>query len=364
MKQLLLLSSIVLLTLSCAPKNDGFVIHGFIDGIKDSALITLYDLSQQVDIDTAYALNGEFVLNGMVDQPTGCWIRCNGENVNIQMENTKFSFKSPLENMNLYSEIVGGKEQELQNELMKLQKPFDLLFQDAYDSLINQKYSDDAEQMNLINRINESQSTTHEIYVNYGIEHSYSYMGLNIVYMNRNSISRDTLKRVYENLPSPLCETQNAKALRTYIYEKSVEVGHPYIDFEVKTIDGRDFKLSSLDGRYIYLSFWSAGCGPCRIENRFLSKHYNAVPEELSIVSFSVDKNEDNWLSASKSDSVIWHNISDGEGSNGRIKTQYQVQAIPTSFLIDKEGNVIKRFKGYDPQKNLLEELEAIINNL
>ena len=245
-KQLLFVATIVILFTSCTSKKEGFLIQGYIDDIKDSTLITLYDLYHQIDLDSSFVVNGEFVLKGIVEQPTGCWIRCEGKNANIQVENTLFSFKSSIKDMHLHSEISGGMEQELQNELKDLQRPYDLIYFSAYDSLLNQKYSDDIEKQNLIKRFNESQSASNEIYIDFGIQHSQSYMGLNIVFMNRNNIPRDTLITIYNGLPTTLKETQNAIALKTFLFEESIEVGNPCIDFKARTIDGKDFILSSI----------------------------------------------------------------------------------------------------------------------
>jgi peroxiredoxin len=348
----------------CKTKNDGFSIIGHIEGIKDSTLITLYDLDQQINLDSAYSSNGNFTLSGKVEHPSSCWIQCENEYANIQVENLEMSFHSPLKNMHLNCSISGGKEQDLQNELKNLQQVYDQAYMDALDHFMKKKYSSDEEKLSLIMKINESQSASHDVYVDFGKKHADSYMGLNIVYKNRNSIERDTLTAIYENLPPAMKNTSTAKALNVYLFEEVAKVGNPFIDFEVSTIDGDDFRLSSLKGEYIYLCFWSAGCGPCRMENKYLSKHFTEIPENLSIVSFSVDKNANTWKSASESDRIFWHNISDMEGSKGRIKTQYQVQAIPTSFLIDKNGTIIKKFKGFDPKGNIIEKLKKMIDEL
>ncbi len=342
-------------------KNDGFNIDGHIEGVKDSTLITLYDLDQQINLDSAFSINEDFELSGKVEYPTGCWIKCQDEYANIQVENVKMSFTSPIEDMHLKNIITGGKEQELQNKLKNLQQPYDLIYFSAYDSLMNKKYSNDEEKQSLIKKFNESQSTSHEIYINFGKKHSDSYMGLNIIYMNRKSIDRDTLTAIFKNLPTSIKTAPTANALNVFLFEETAIVGNSFIDFEVSTIDGQDFKLSSLKGNYIYLCFWSAGCDPCRMENKYLSEHFNEVPEDLSIVSFSVDKNENAWKKASETDNITWHNVSDKEGTKGRIKTQYQVQAIPTSFLIDKNGKIIKKFKRFDPNGNIIVKLKDII---
>lgn len=96
---------------SCKTKNDGFNISGHIEGIKDSILITLYDLDQQINLDSAFSINGYFELSGKVEYPTGCWIKCQDEYANIQVENVNMSFTSPIKDMHLNSLVLSLVEQ-------------------------------------------------------------------------------------------------------------------------------------------------------------------------------------------------------------------------------------------------------------
>ena len=141
MKYLIIILLTTITFSSCKTKNNGFNIVGHIEGVKDSTLITLYDLDQQINLDSAFSIDGDFELRGNVEYPTGCWIKCQNEYANIQVENVEMSFTSPIEDMHLNNIITGGKEQELQNELKKLQQPYDLIYFSAYDSLMNKKYN-------------------------------------------------------------------------------------------------------------------------------------------------------------------------------------------------------------------------------
>lgn len=351
---------IILLTiLASFIYEKGFIIKGHIDGIEDASWVKLYDLDQQIFLDSALSKKGDFILTGKVENPKTCWVKCKDEYAIIQVENTEMTFNSPIKDMHLYSTIQGGGEQGLQNELKKLQQPYDILYFSAYDSLIKNKFTSDSEKQRLIKKFNESQSISQEIYVNFGKEHPNSYLGLDIIYRNRKTIPKDSLKLIFENLLPTFKETPRAKALKIFLYEELAQKGKPSIDFKVKTIEGEDFSLSSLKGKYIYLSFWSAGCAPCRMENKLFSHNLKELPKELSLVSFSIDKNAKAWDNATESDSIVWYNVSDLEGINGRIKNQYQVQAIPTSFLIDKNGIIIEQFIGFDT--NIIKRIKTLI---
>lgn len=359
-KNIIGLLILTIILVSFKVKN-GFVIKGHIDGIENGTWVKLYDIDQQTYHDSAISKDGDFILKGIVEYPTTCWLQCKDEYAIVQVENTQIVFNSPLKNMRLNCTIQGGKEQELDNELRKMQYPYDIINFGAYDSLMNNKFSNDTEKQRLIKTFNESQSTSMEIYVNFGKSHPNSYLGIDIIYRNRKKISKDTLQSIYDKLLPEYKATTQAKALKVVLFGELAEKGKPFIDFKVKTITGEDFILSSLKGKYIYLSFWSAGCGPCRMENSLFSKNIKEIPKELSLVSFSIDKKAKDWVIASKYDSIVWHNVSDLEGDNGTIKTQYQVQAIPTSFLIDKNGIIIEQFIGFDT--DIIKRLKGLIED-
>ena len=358
MKNLIGLIALTIILISCRFDN-GFVIKGHIDGIENGTWVKLFDPDQQIYLDSAIANNGDFILKGKVAHPTTYTIYCKESYANIQIENVKITFSAPIKDMHLYCIIKGGAEQDLANDLQRLQFPYYKLTYSALDSFRNTKNLNDTDKQRLIKIINESQNTAQYIYIDFGKHHSNSYLGLDAIYRNRTTLPKDTLKQIYENLKPEFKLTSLAKALNVFLYGELTQKGKPFIDFIVKTLKGEDFTLSSLKGSYIYLSFWTAGCGPCRMENKLLSHSINKLPKDLSLVSFSIDGNIKAWDVATKTDSIVWYNVSDLEGSNGRIKTQYQVQAIPTSFLIDKNGIIMEQFEGFDT--DIIKRLNDII---
>lgn len=341
-------------------EKKSFVISGHIDGIENGTMVYLFDLDAQVVIDSSISQNGNFTMKGQVERPTTCWIRCKDQNATIQLENTRMEFTAPLKEMNLYQQTKGGREQDLQNQLTALQRPYDVRYFSAYDSLINNKFTDDDHKKRLIKSFNENQSASQNIYIEFGKRHPNSFLGLDILYRNRQTIGKDTIKSLLTQMPSHIRLTGKAQALDIFVHSELAQKGKPLIDFETKSIEGKPFKLSSLKGNYILLSFWNAGCVPCRMENRKMSKDYDRLKDKLSIVSFSTDKNRSAWLKASNDDKILWSNVSDLAGDNGKIKTIYDVQAIPTSYLINKEGIIVEKFIGFDD--DFINQLEKLID--
>jgi peroxiredoxin len=199
------------------------------------------------------------------------------------------------------------------------------------------------------------------IYVDFGKRHPNSYYGQDIIFRNRKSIPRDTLVKLYNSMSPQLKANQKGQGLKLFLYSTIVQKGKPMIDFEVKTIDGKPFKLSSLKGKYIYLTFGSIGCGPCRKENKALAANYSKLSPLVSLVTFSLDRNVTEWKKMTKEDGIVWNNISDMKG-DGDVKILYNVQSIPAAFLIDKQGIIIERYDGYSD--TLINEIEKKVKEL
>ena len=341
-------------------KNDGFVLNGHLDGIENNVVVYLVDIDGQKTIEYAKIFNGTFRLKGKVGEPTACWLQCKDKYTNLMVENTEMTYSSSYENMQLYAKVKGGREQQLQNELIALQLPYEKLYLEASDSLRNDLYADKKTKEALIKKNNDNGEASQRIYIKFGKENYNSFLGLDIIYRNRETIGKDSIKMLYDKLNSDLKKTVKAEALKVFSTEILAQVGEYFIDFEAKTINGDTFKLSSLKGKYIFLSFGSAGCVPCRWENKQISKNYEKFKDKIYFVSFSIDKNREAWLEVSKKDNITWTNVSDLKGEGSKTKNLYNVQAIPTSFLIDKNGIIIEKFDGYND--DFLNKIENKLN--
>lgn len=339
-------------------KGSGFIINGHIEGIKNGTKVYLHNIDEQLKIDSAVAVEGNFTFKGQVESPTACWIECKDQYAIVMVENTVMKFRSPLKNMRLYAVAEGGREQLLQNQLAVLQHPYEKVYFGAYDSLVQKQYQNKEHEKLLAQKLNDYQDSAQHVYIAFGKQHPNSYLGLDIIYRNRQSIGKEGVEPLYAQLDEALRSTPKGQALKTFLYGELAQKGKGFIDFEVQTLEGTPFKLSSLKGSYILLSFWSAGCVPCRREHKKISSDYSRLKDNVSFVSFSLDKNKSTWQKASREDNILWANVSDLKGDAGRVKALYDVQSIPTSFLIDKEGVIIEKFIGLE--EDFLNQLQKI----
>jgi thiol-disulfide isomerase/thioredoxin len=107
--------------------------------------------------------------------------------------------------------------------------------------------------------------------------------------------------------------------------------------------------LDSLRGHVVYLDFWASWCGPCRASFPWmagLAERYRA--RGLEIVAVNLDKDRelaDEFLLEHPATFAI---AFDPKGSTAEA---YKVSAMPSSFVIGKDGKLLLRHAGFDPHR-------------
>ncbi len=117
-------------------------------------------------------------------------------------------------------------------------------------------------------------------------------------------------------------------------------------DFSLRTLDGRQVKLSDYRGKIVILDFWATWCKPCKLElPHFIELYKEFGREDLEIIGVSLDRTGTGELAAFVKEWEIPYVIVLG---TGQVVQDYgEIRGIPTTFVIDRQGNVFRKYVGY-----------------
>ena len=177
----------------------------------------------------------------------------------------------------------------------------------------------------------------------------------------RNYSYRLTPSEIQENialLDSSLYQTPYVQVLKEVKSKKeSVEIGKKAPDFAAATPDGEVVSLADVlkDHNYVLIDFWASWCGPCRRENPNVVAAFEKYKDQgFTVFGVSLDKNKENWIAAIQKDKLNWTQVSDLKFWDSEPAKLYGVRAIPSNFLVDKNGVIIaKDIKGDQLEETL-----------
>ena len=128
-------------------------------------------------------------------------------------------------------------------------------------------------------------------------------------------------------------------------------------DFTLQALNDSSYTLSKMGGKVVLINFWATWCGPCRMEiPEFNELHKSYHEKGLEILGISVSDNKKQLKNFAKSFAVDYPLLyGSARDMNNIMKDYGGVYAVPSSFLIGKEGSIIWSYPGailklYDPQ--------------
>jgi peroxiredoxin len=132
-------------------------------------------------------------------------------------------------------------------------------------------------------------------------------------------------------------------------------------DFTLKSVEGENLKLSEYRGEVVLINFWASWCGPCRQEMPVLSELHNKYKAlGFTVLGVNVEEDSSKARKLLQELPVSFPVLFDNESV---VSKQYDVVAMPSTVLVDRNGNMRYLHKGYKPglEDVYLQQVRALI---
>ena len=366
MRKLIILALITISALSCSKNSQYAKIEGVVEGLNDGELVLrILELNTQRTLDTIDVKNGKFSyrVNKSSKAP---------EFYYLYHKERKLSslILLPGDRVNIYTDTLANKQSVegsdesqrlilLEKKISEAQKKFDSLSNEMQVATMagNSQKSDKINYELGALYVKEKQDAIKYIYKN---PHSLTNM---ILLYHRFSPQvplfadiRDVMlfRRVYDSL---IVVYPNSNYLTSLANEISLRDKEEIINSKISDAANLGFPnltlpdnkaqmqtLSDLSGKVIILSFWSVNDAAQRMMNLDLKELYEKYSSKgLEIYQVSADTDKTAWARAVSEQSLPWISVCDGMGPRSIAVTTYNIQKLPSIFIIDREGTIVAR---------------------
>ena len=141
---------------------------------------------------------------------------------------------------------------------------------------------------------------------------------------------------------------------------QDASVRKPAADFQLNDLNGNPIRLSGLKGKVVLLDFWATWCPPCRAELPHFKELYAQYQGKgLEVIGVSLDQGgEPGVRDFLKRNGIPYPVVMGGENL---AKLYGGIRGIPTTFLIDKQGRIVKQYVGYQDKKVFEDQIQLLL---
>ena len=132
-------------------------------------------------------------------------------------------------------------------------------------------------------------------------------------------------------------------------------------DFVLKSATGENLRLSEFRGDVVMINFWATWCGPCRQEMPLLDELYGRYQRVgFNLLGVNIDDDSRRAMSMVNELGINFPVLFD---EDKKVSKLYEVEAMPLTILLDREGTVRHVHHGYQPgyEQKYLNEIRSLL---
>ena len=132
-------------------------------------------------------------------------------------------------------------------------------------------------------------------------------------------------------------------------------------DFALKSSTGENLRLSEYRGDVVMINFWATWCGPCRQEMPLLDELYNRYQRVgFNLLGVNIDDDSRRAMQMAEELGIDFPVLFDATKEVSRL---YEVEAMPVTVLVDREGTVRYVHHGYKPgyEDKYLDQIRSLL---
>jgi peroxiredoxin len=139
---------------------------------------------------------------------------------------------------------------------------------------------------------------------------------------------------------------------------QKVAIGEKAPDFELVDLNGEKHRLSDYEGQGVFLNFWGTFCKPCEKEFPYIDNQYKQFKDKgVQVLAVDVGESEFAVTKFAERHQLTFPIVIDTQGD---VMTAYGVNPLPVTFLIDKDGKVVKSYTGQLTEAVIKDFMEQI----